>query len=228
MVQGPMFNRNLLHYSCCLILLPAVCLIASCSTFRYETRPGTTAVASWYGTEFQGRPTASGERFDMHGMTCAHKELPFGTILRVTLISTGKSVKCTVNDRGPFIAGRDLDLSYGAAKTIGLTGPGTGTVRLEYLGRNTAYIKEVKYASENGPYTIQVGAFREQANAQHIKSGLDLKYKTVHITETTLNNVIFYRVRIGKFQKKKTAYGLAKTLAQEGYSPLIMHHDEHI
>lgn len=77
-------------------------------------------VASWYGEEFHGRLTASGERFDQNALTCAHRWLPFGT--RLSVLYRGREVVVTVNDRGPFVAGRDLDLSRGAARALGLEG----------------------------------------------------------------------------------------------------------
>lgn len=210
----------------CLLLIAALAF-ASCTSSRLETyQEPRAAVASWYGAEFHGRPTASGERFDMYGLTCAHREFPFGTLLQVTNTSNEKTVRCVVNDRGPFVPGRDIDLSYGAAKEIGLIGPGTATVRISYLGRDSGYIKEVKYASSGGPYTIQVGAFREMDNALRLKSGLELKYKGVYVIEASVNNTTYYRVRVGKFQGKKEAFALAKTMAEEGYSPIIMHYDE--
>jgi rare lipoprotein A len=184
-------------------------------------------VASWYGPEFHGKPTASGERFDMHALTCAHRELPFGTVVKVTNVANGKSVRCVVNDRGPFVAGRDIDLSYAAAREIGLRS--TGPVTVEYLERDIRYVKEIGYAAgAKGPFTVQVGAFREKDNARRLKESLDLKYKEVYISETTIDNTTLYRVRIGKFPDKKKAYRLAKTLAEEGYSPLVTHYDEQI
>ncbi len=90
-------------------------------------------IASYYSDQFAGRPTASGDIFDPHAYTCAHKSLPFGTVLRVTLLETGKEVIVMVNDRGPFIPGRILDLSEEAARIIGLTEKGTGMVRIEIL-----------------------------------------------------------------------------------------------
>ena len=89
--------------------------------------------ASWYGHKFNGRLTASGERFDMYAMTCAHKTLKFGSKLRVTNPDNNKSVIVTVNDRGPFIRGRDLDLSYGAAKKIGIVKKGVARVKMERI-----------------------------------------------------------------------------------------------
>ncbi len=91
----------------------------------------SSAIASYYGREFHGRRTASGERFDMNAMTAAHRSLPFGTIVRVTNPHNGRSVKVRINDRGPFVAGRDIDLSYAAAKAIDMLG--VGPVKLEIL-----------------------------------------------------------------------------------------------
>lgn len=211
------------------VTLATVIFLVSCATSRYETYPEPrAAVASWYGAEFHGRPTASGERFDMYGLTCAHREYPFGTMLNVTNLSNGKTVTCVVNDRGPFVPGRDIDLSYGAAKEIGLIGPGTGPVKISYSGRDPGYVKEVKYVSSGGPYTIQVGAFREIENALRLKSGLELKYKDVYIIEAAVKEAIFYRVRIGKFHRREDAFTLGKALAEEGYNSLITQYDERV
>jgi rare lipoprotein A len=164
----------------------------------------------------------------MNSLTCAHRELPFGTILKVTNLSRDKSVTCIVNDRGPFVSGRDIDLSYAAAKEIGLVGVGTATVRVEYIGRDLRYVNEIRSVSSNGPYTVQVGSFRDIDNARRLKAGLDIKYKDVYITETVIDDTPYYRVRVGKFQKREEAFTFAKTLAEEGYSPIIMQYDERV
>jgi rare lipoprotein A (peptidoglycan hydrolase) len=88
-------------------------------------------VASYYGREFHGRRTANGEKFDMNAMTAAHRTLPFGTVVRVTNPANNKSVRVRINDRGPFVSGRDIDLSYAAAKAIGLLS--VGPVKIEIL-----------------------------------------------------------------------------------------------
>lgn len=210
----------------CLLLL-AVFAVVSCAHVRRVAYPDAGyGVASWYGPDFHGKPTASGERYDMYKMTCAHKEYPFGTRLEVTNVSNGKSVGCVVNDRGPFVAGRDIDLSYAAAKEIDLVRYGTGRVRLTVMGRDMEYVKTVRYVSVSGPYTIQAGSFNEIDNARRLKSGLELKYKEVHLTEARIKNATYYRVRVGKFHSIEKAYSLAKSMAEEGYSPLIMHYDE--
>ncbi len=102
---------------------------------KLEATPGKkmTMVCSYYGKKFHGRMTSSGETFDMYDMTCAHLSLPFGTRLRVTDEESGKSVIVRVNDRGPHVKGRDLDLSYAAAKEIGLIGAGVKEYAVEIL-----------------------------------------------------------------------------------------------
>jgi len=94
---------------------------------------GFTGTASYYGTAFHGKKTASGERFNMHALTAAHPTLPFGVRVRVTNLDNGKSVVVRINDRGPFKKGRIIDLSHGAAREIGMIGTGTARVRLEVL-----------------------------------------------------------------------------------------------
>jgi rare lipoprotein A len=196
----------------------SILLLASCATHdKY--------VASWYGSEFHGKPTSSGEIFNMHAFTCAHREYPFGTILQITNVANNKTVKCVVNDRGPFVSGRDVDLSYAAANEIGLVGKGTSTVGIEYIGRDSSYIKEVRYLSDAGPFTIQVGSFREVANSARLKTALELKYHQVYVTEKDIGGQRYYRVRIGTFQRRSDAYRLAKTLAEEGYSIFVVGYD---
>lgn len=96
-------------------------------------RYAETGWASYYGSEFAGRSTSSGDAYDMHALTAAHKRLPLGTVVRVTNLSNSRAVTVTINDRGPFKRNRILDLSYGAAKLIGMIGPGTAKVRLEVI-----------------------------------------------------------------------------------------------
>ena len=91
-------------------------------------------IASWYGPGFDGKKTSSGERYDQNALTAAHAYWAFGTRVKVTLLSTGKSVVVRINDRFPTHKGRAIDLSRAAAKAIGLIGPGTGMVRLEIVG----------------------------------------------------------------------------------------------
>jgi len=210
-----------------LALIILLVFIASCAyspPSKYKPRTGGEYVtASWYGSKFHGRPTSSGERYNMYGLTAAHKTMKFGTKLRVTNPDTGKSVVVTVNDRGPFIRGRDLDLSYGAAKAIGFEGKGVGRVRIEYLGRDMRYLKRIPFAPSriSSNLTIQVGSFTERANASRLKRGLEIQYKNVDITSVYLQGEKYYRVRIGRFKDYDSAYSVAERLAGEGYRALI-------
>jgi rare lipoprotein A len=110
------------------------------------------SVASWYGHDFHGRQTASGQLFNMHALTCAHKSYPFGTWLRITNILNNKSTFCVVNDRGPFEAARDLDLSFAAAKVIDMISLGICSVRIEYMGTDSTYMKALKYFFHAPPF----------------------------------------------------------------------------
>ncbi|HAF70150.1 MAG: Rare lipoprotein A [Acetothermia bacterium 64_32] len=92
-------------------------------------------IASWYGPGFHGKATASGEPYDMYAFTAAHKTLPFGTVVRVVDLATGRSVVVRINDRGPFVAGRIIDLSYAAAEALGIVAQGTARVGLVVLRR---------------------------------------------------------------------------------------------
>lgn len=101
---------------------------------RYANIPGTMhGVASWYGREFHGRHTANGEVYNMHAHTAAHRTLPFGTIVRVTNLRNGRQALVRINDRGPFVPGREIDLSYGAARDLGMLEAGVVKVRLDVL-----------------------------------------------------------------------------------------------
>jgi rare lipoprotein A len=204
-------------------------LLASCaSSGKSKT------VASWYGPKFHGKLTASGERYNMYAMTCAHKQLPLGTRLRVTNRANGKSVVVVVNDRGPFVRGREIDLSFAAAKKIGIVGPGTGKVRYRIIGRDERYRKYIKdgrsiiagnHKPVSGPFTIQVASFTEKSNAYHLMDGLKLNYRRVHIKNTRVDGKRFYRVRVGKFKKRSKALDYAKRLADEGYSVKIVDYE---
>ncbi|MBI5847420.1 MAG: septal ring lytic transglycosylase RlpA family protein [Nitrospirae bacterium] len=185
-------------------------------------------VASWYGSDFHGKPTSSGQIFDMHLHTCAHKQYPFGTKLKVTHKTNNKSVECVVNDRGPFVKGRDLDLSYAAAKQIDLVGPGIALVLLEIQGRDASYIKPVRVQSSDrkgSPFAIQVGSFTDSINAVRLKVGLRLKEVNAYIQETEVKGVTYYRVRVGNFDQFSQAMETAEQLGQEGYPALIVKAD---
>ena len=187
-------------------------------------------VASWYGADFHGRPTSSGEIFNMYSLTCAHRTYPFGTKLKVTNPANKKTVECIVNDRGPFVEGRDLDLSYAAAREIGVVGPGARKVYVEVKGRDGSYIRKVRVqaAGKSGPFAIQVGSFSERINAIRMKKALNLRYVNVYIQEVEIKGSTYYRVRVGNYDALPAAVSEAEQLGQEGYPALVVKADMNI
>ena len=125
-----------------------------------------TGYASWYGGKFQGRQTANGETFDTNTLTAAHKTLPFGTIVEVTNLKNGKSVQVRINDRGPFVEGRIIDLSRAAAVEIGMMGAGIAPVRVHTIRTPDRTPSEVSH------YSIQIASFAARKNAQQLHSRL--------------------------------------------------------
>ncbi|MBF0456882.1 MAG: septal ring lytic transglycosylase RlpA family protein [Nitrospirae bacterium] len=194
-----------------------------------ETSPAaekTQMVASWYGPDFHNKLTASGEVYDMYAMTAAHKTLPFGTILRLSNPGTGASVTVTVTDRGPFVAGRDLDLSYSAAKEIGVVGPGVLAVMVQYMGRDMKYAKYIRVSeSMSAAYTIQIASYEDKQNAENLKASVGQSNPGVFIKQVSVNGKTYYKVRVGKFTDKEKAISKAKQFANEGYDTYITPND---
>jgi rare lipoprotein A len=174
-----------------------------------------TGVASWYGRDFQGRTTASGEIFDMNGISAAHRTLPLGTVLSVTNLDTNKSIKVRINDRGPFVKGRVLELSLGAAKDVGFAAQGTARVTIESL-------EPVK---DYAVYTVQAAVFAEEENAKTLKARLQRKYETVYIVSYESNVGKFYRVRVGAYSSEEKAERIAAKLTLDGLEPVVVRKD---
>ncbi len=178
------------------------------STTRPTTPPATIAqgeegLASWYGHPYHGRHTASGEIYNMYDITAAHRTLPFGTEVRVHNLKNGEDVTVRINDRGPFVEGRIIDLSYTAAQAIHM--PGLAPVRLEILGLNGAEI-------EKGIFAVQVGAFHERANADRLKATLSHRFGPVIMVGYDRGDGYFYRVRVGRERTEEAARQLARDL----------------
>jgi rare lipoprotein A len=172
--------------------------------------------ASWYGKDFHGRRTASGAVYDMYQLTAAHKALPLGTSAMVTHLDNGKSVLVTINDRGPFVRGRIIDLSYAAAQALGMVEEGVAKVRVEVVDK-----KATPPPLAEGPFTIQVGAFIDRANAVRLMAELQKSYTDVSITEMKTAENTYYRVRVGRFRTRDETYHIASRLAQEGYTAFM-------
>jgi len=198
------------------VLMVFCALLSACSANRRpETRPNSAGAkpiergtASWYGLKFHGRRTASGQRFDMNELTAAHPSLPFGTLLEVRNVRNGKSVIVRVNDRGPFSKSRILDLSFGAAREIGLVLSGTAPVELFLVTRGGAPPR----------YTVQVAAFGEEERALALKSEL-----TRYYPETTVrSDGTWSRVQVGAFSERDRAEDLRRELAAMGMNSIVV------
>jgi len=160
-------------------------------------------IASWYGEPYHGRRTASGEIYDMYELTAAHKTLAFGSVVKVTRRDTGADVKVRVNDRGPFIEGRIIDLSFAAAKKVGLDIDGVAPVKIKVIGRESAPRRQAARAEEKEDcFWIQVGAFGEPGNARRAEAELERSGETAVVLEG-LDEL--WRVRVGPFDRKKPA-----------------------
>lgn len=175
-------------------------------------------VASWYGIPFNGHRTSNGEIYDMHDMTAAHRTLPFGAVVRVTNMANGKQTEVRVNDRGPFVANRVIDLSLAAAEAIEMVGPGTATVRLEVVSGPNPH---------EGFFGVQVGAFSVQENAERLRARLAESYSSVTVVPVNLPNGRFYRVRVGRVPSEASARALADRLhSAEQFVTFVVRLDE--
>ncbi len=211
-----------------------------------ETFEGT---ASWYGPEFHGKKTASGEVFDMTDLTAAHKELPMGTTCIVTNLRNNKSVTVRINDRGPFLKDRVIDLSYAAAKVVGMIDTGTAPVKVEVLAEGDVITPEpvgeptgietpietetiastpatteavAPLPDKTGViYTVQVGSFSTKANADTLLETLSSSHKDAYVEEFSTTESNYWRVRVGKFETREDAERKAADLTGEGYSVFI-------
>lgn len=174
-----------------------------------------TGVASWYGKEFHGRKTASGEIFDMYGISAAHRILPLGTTIRVTNLDNFKSIKVKVTDRGPFIRNRVLELSYGAARELGFAAQGTARVKIETL----------EPFHDTALYTVQAAVFADEENAKMLKERLSKKFEVIYIVPFMSNLGTFYRVRVGSYGTEEKAELVAGKLTLEGLEPIAVRKD---
>ncbi len=170
-------------------------------------------LASWYGGKFHGRLTANGERFDADDLTAAHKTLPFGTVLKVTNVDNGRSVTVRINDRGPFVENRIIDLSRGAADRIEMTGTGVAPVRLQVLHPGEA---------PPGTRVIQIGAFSMEDNAEAVAKRLTDEGFEPEIEETgggvfRVNLVDVPEEDVEEHKERLSKLGYSHTLVRERY-----------
>lgn len=195
--------------------------------------------ASWYGKKFHGKRTSSGEKYDMYKMTAAHRTLPLPSYVRVTNLDNDKSVVVRVNDRGPFLHNRLIDLSYAAAYKLGIIGNGTGRVEVQAISRKSAGAQVASTdpspsagapvedrAGGSERYYVQFGAFTESANAESLMR--ELQQIGIGFAHVQHGDDGYYRVRSGPFSSSSTAerillqgagLGLNTTVVMEDLTP---------
>jgi rare lipoprotein A len=170
-------------------------------------------MASWYGTKFDGRRTASGERYDMHQLTAAHPTLPFGTLVQVTNVENGRQVVVRINDRGPFGRRRVIDLSYAAARELRMVGPGTAQVELAVIGR----FDPMAPASPAQPILLAVATVPAAPDAA-APPGTPAAAATPAATPAADT----YTVQVGAFGESERAEALQRDLAGRYPSAVVL------
>ena len=215
------------------LLIPALLLLAACARTVTVSPPSPptvgaeeTGLASWYGHPYHGRRTASGEVYDMNELTAAHRSLPLGTRVMVTNLDTGQVVEVRINDRGPLIQDRILDLSYAAARVVGGDRVGVIPVRLQVLAPGNASAFATRASpSGAGPtaeFAVQVGAFASRARAESLRDTLDREGDPATISETDVGGDAFFRVRVGPYPDREAARAAAQRLAARGHRAVVV------
>ncbi len=204
-------------------------------TLRSSVGYEETGMASWYGKKFHGRKTSNGETYDMYGMTAAHKTLPLPTYVEVTNIENGRRVVLRVNDRGPFHGGRLIDLSYAAAKKLGVVSQGTARVKVRAVGvggnKRVAPAPQPQPKVERPPVTrlenqlifLQVGAYASLHSAEGVKQAIqNLTGDPVSIRQVERHGTLLYRVRVGPLVSAEQGRDLGIRLDNQGYDSQLV------
>lgn len=203
------------RYGHVLIIILAAVVLFGCRP-RVDYLPGgnvQTGTASWYGGEFHGKRTSSREVYDMNDLTAAHNTLPLGTFVAVTNLNNGQSVVVRINDRGPFVKNRVIDLSYAAARAIDMIGTGTAPVRIEVLPDSSPPLAALRFS-------VQTGSFIRRANAETMRKELARQFADVYVSTFETARQVYHRVRI-RAKDRETAETLARRLMERGYTAII-------
>lgn len=168
-----------------------------------------TGMASWYGEPYNGRRAASGEIYDMEKLTAAHRSLPFNTWVEVTDLDNGKQVEVRINDRGPFVGGRIIDLSHAAARSLNMLGAGVARVRLKIIPVPASDSDPEPSPPATDLYAVQAGAFSDPRRAQALAASLRTQYKDTAVVESVLRGATVWRVLIARDLSQNDANRLA-------------------
>jgi rare lipoprotein A len=204
-------------------------LLTSCA--RPPARPATpgtagageVGLASWYGQDFHGRRTSSGDVYDMYQLTAAHRELPLGTWIMVTNLENGRSVELRVNDRGPFVADRIVDVSYAAGRLLGMIGPGVVPVRLTVT--QSAIAPGGVPLGRAARFAVQVGSFISLENARAAERSIAEGFLGVEVVRRVVGAETYFRVWVGNFAQRSEAQAVAERLAARGLAVLVIERD---
>jgi len=180
-------------------------------------------VASWYGPGFHGNRTANGEIYDQYELTAAHRSLPLGTRVVVTNLANGRAVLVRINDRGPYVGGRAIDVSYAAARVLDMVDPGTTRVRIEVVPPR-AQVAESPPPGAAPPvrYVVQVASLADAARAEHLRRLLVRQFPDAHVALLDTDTSRFYRVQMGPYTLRAIAATRGETMTRLGYPALVM------
>jgi rare lipoprotein A len=194
--------------------VPILMLMAFAASGCASTkRVAQTGLASWYGPHFHGKKTANGEVYDQDRLTAAHKTLPFNTVVRVTNLDNGRQVTVRINDRGPYVQGRVIDLSRAAARQIRMIGPGTARVRIEILKAGGPIPDDLNRET----FAVQVASF---TNAEQARSRAnELRGGWVQASRTDGQRV--YRVMVGRYGNREQAEEALRDLKSRGVDGFV-------
>jgi rare lipoprotein A len=178
-----------------------------------------TGIASWYGEDFHGKATSNGEKYDMHSLTAAHKTLPLGVYVKVYNRDNDRELIVRVNDRGPFVKGRIIDLSYAAAKKLGVDLVGTAPVRIEALGYRGADSETYRAVADYdaGNFTVQIGSFKDRGNAGRLSMDMKKRFGHSEVHMADVNGETFYRVHVGKYSSLRSAEAAEREFGDLGH-----------
>lgn len=178
--------------------------------------------ASYYAEDFHGKRTSNGERFNMNDYTCAHKSLPFNTILKVTNLANGKICEVRVNDRGPFVASREIDLSKAAAVKLGMIGSGTTKVKLEIVKRGANTKLSQQTAASASKIMAKLGGNSSSGSPANSKTSTSSKTSSKSKKPANLAPGTYWDIQLGAFSTKENAKDFARKLSQAGFKDIVL------
>ena len=179
--------------------------------------------ASYYAEDFHGKRTSNGERFNMNDYTCAHKSLPFNTILKVTNLANGKTCEVRVNDRGPFVASREIDLSKAAAIKLGMIGTGTTKVKLEIVKKGPDTKLSQQTAASASKIMAKLGGTSANSGSGTATAKTSTNSKSTHTTKpANLAPGTYWDIQLGAFSSKENAKAFARKLSKAGFKDIVL------